>query len=100
VCKLIKMNAETRVEKSRIDDLIGQLEDTAAEKDAVIYNIMRRNAGWGILWYEKSRLPGGYNHEYNRDRPLDNEWRKGLIVYKYYPTLFECIEKELERLRT
>ena len=68
--------------------LIEKLEEMANENGAIIYNICHRNAGWGIQWHESYRCSSA-----------SDDWRKGLVVYKYYPTLFEAVQAELERLK-
>ena len=68
---------------------IDKLEEMANEDGVTIYNICHRNAGWGIQWHEPTRSPS--------DKAPD--WHKGLVIYRYYPTLFEAVQAELERLK-
>jgi hypothetical protein len=57
-----------------------------------LYNIMFRNAGVGLLFYE-----GVYDEE---GFP-PGDWKKDLRVNKYYDTLIEAVEAEYrERVRT
>ena len=67
-------------------NLISKLEETANKNGATIYNICHRNAGWAIQWHEK-----------NKQGDSDN-WKDGLIIYKYYPSFTEAIEAEIKRL--
>lgn len=64
-----------------------------------LYNILFRNAGVGLLFYEP---PAGFEIEYMMGSGIGyhikDEWRKYLVVRHYYPTLEEAVSAELERL--
>lgn len=66
--------------------LIEELESAANETGATIYNICHRNAGWAIQWHELSR-------QGNSD-----EWKDGLVIYRYYKSLFEAVREEFSRV--
>jgi hypothetical protein len=74
-----------RLKRWSIMSDINLLEAEAATLGNVIYNICRRVAGWGIQWYEENRV-------------ITNNWKDGLVVYKYYPTFEEMLEAELSRI--
>ena len=57
--------------------LIDDLETAANKMGATIYNICQRNAGWGIQFHD---------------------WKTGLIMHCYYPTLYEAVRGELSRI--
>lgn len=61
---------------------IEKLDALAQERGITIYNICHRNAGWGVQWLEIE----GPN------------WKNGLVVYNYYPTIAEMIAVETARL--
>ncbi len=67
-------------------DDIEKLESIANEKVATIYNICHRNAGWAVQWHEEKR------------QGLSENWKDGLVIYRYYPSLKEAIKAETERL--
>ena len=67
-------------------DDIEKLESIANEKGATIYNICHRNAGWAVQWYEEKKQGDSDN------------WKDGLIIYKYYPSFAEAIKAEIKRL--
>jgi len=67
--------------------LIDELEATANKTGATLYNICHRNAGWAIQWHEAARCSSA-----------SDDWREGLVIYQYYPTLFEAVLAELARI--
>lgn len=96
-----------------LESLFNRLEALAAERGAVLYNILHRQAGWGIEWWEESRcmtpepsLAGSSPTDYGdfllwlqaASRVNDARLSEGRIVYAYRPTLREAIEAEIERL--
>lgn len=62
---------------------IEKLESLANEHGHTIYNILHRNAGWGIQWATKQGA----------------EYKDGLVVYFYRPTLAEAVADEIKRIR-
>ena len=66
--------------------LINELESAANKNGATIYNICHRNAGWAIQWHEEKKQGASQN------------WKDGLIIYRYHPTLIEAIKAEFIRL--
>jgi len=62
----------------------------AIEKMATIYEIVYRNAGVGITFYEGERMSG---HEAYQDT-----WRRHLVVHAYYPTFEAAVDAEYARL--
>lgn len=69
-----------------VGGLIDELISTANKKGITIYNICFRNAGWAIQWYEAERQ--GENPE----------WKTGLVIYRYYSTLEDCVNGEFIRI--
>lgn len=67
--------------------LLGELEAAGNKVGMTIYNICHRNAGIAIQWYDKAK------------QGRSNNWKDGLFVDRYYPTLKEAIEGELIRVR-
>lgn len=65
---------------------IDELERLANERGATIYNIAHRNAGWGIQWHDPVRQKG-------------DDWKSGIVIHTYYPTLAESVTEELKRLK-
>ena len=59
------------------------------EKSSTIYNIHYAQAGIGFSFYE-----GGYDK--NGDLPFD--WRKYLVIHKYYKDFESAVKGEYERL--
>ena len=57
-----------------------------------LHNIMFRNAGVGLLFFEP---PEGF--EIN-PMEQDDTWKQYLVVSRYYPTLIEAVEAECSRL--
>lgn len=96
-------------EPQRLDSILGELQDLAADRDAVIYNICFRNAGVGIQWWEEGRVKtpeAMYNRGENlmsfgrrRSEALNRCAQEGKVIYRYYPDIRECFEAELARLR-
>jgi len=90
---------------SIIDTIIQEFEYLADKKGLVVYNIAFRNAGVGIVFFhsEKAgRMPNITSLKDWREWGITvSEWyKKGLVVYKYYPTLSKAIEEETKRLRS
>lgn len=69
-----------------VGGMIDELESLGNIKGSTIYNICHRNAGWAIQWHELPR------------QGKDEDWHKGLVIYRYYPTLSECVNGEFVRL--
>ena len=69
-----------------IGGLVYELETAANKNGATIYNICHRNAGWAIQW-----------HEEKKQGDSDN-WKDGLVIYRYYNTLAEMVKGEFVRL--
>lgn len=57
-----------------------------ALRDAGLYDIMFRNAGVGCLFYEGPRDDDGF--------AVTGEWKRHLVVNKYYPTFSQAIDAE------
>lgn len=96
-----------------IDHKIQHLQSIAAESGLVIYEILFRNAGVGIKWFDEKRcvtpeialpdFPACTSEDWTetlrkRSAALDKRLHEGLFVHKYYPTLSKCIEGEGKRL--
>lgn len=74
-----------------LEEMLEKVEAVGAVRGAGIYDICKRKAGWGILWYEDDR----------DDTPEGRRWsddKRGLVVYRYYPTIREAVRGELRRL--
>lgn len=71
------------------------------ESVATIYNIHYCNAGVGIQFYEESRDPKIFETQTvaGIEMQKDVGWRKGLVIYKYYPTFEDAVKGEYERLK-
>lgn len=70
---------------------IERLDALGRGKGLVIYAIHQANAGWGCQWYEPIS-------QQFWDETLDENWRRRLVVYNYYPTVSEMIEAETKRV--
>jgi len=69
--------------------LLDKLILSAGDHGFVLYDIMFRNAGVGLLFYNERT--GGIPAK------LNNSWKEHLSVTKYYPTFKEAIEGELKK---
>lgn len=67
-----------------------------------LYQIVFRNAGVGLMFFEGLRLTEEERMLYfSSDRPVgmkDILLNKALVVYQYYPTLDKAIDEEYKRL--
>jgi hypothetical protein len=66
-------------------------------EDLTLYNILRRNAGWGLQWHShrreaKLKLSSPYASTLDKVR-------SGLFINRYYRTFTEMVEGELKWLR-
>lgn len=71
-------------------------------KGCTLYNILHRNAGWGIMWHDEP-------HQKHQMKGLNRStlvvwskremWKLGRVVYQYKPTLREAIMAEIDRLK-
>lgn len=97
---------------------LARMEALAARRGAVVYALLRRNAGWAVHWHEESRcvtpIPpsppvlriGATVEELQTWRECARAVRdansarthEGLIVYAYKPTLIEAVDFEISRL--
>lgn len=73
-----------------IDDLI-DLVNAIAMPRTVVYNLLRRNAGWAVQWADAD----GPKFTETFERP---EIRFNLVVHGYRPTLREALLYEIDRL--
>ena len=69
-----------------VGGLVYELESAANKNGATIYNICHRNAGWAIQWHEEKKQGNSDN------------WKDGLVIYRYYNTLEEMVKGEFVRL--
>ena len=67
---------------------IEKLDALGREQGFVIYSVHQCNAGWGTQWYEGEPNPA-----------INSEWRRKIVVYKYYPTITEMVKAETERIK-
>lgn len=96
-----------------IEVLIDELQELSVPRGNIIYEILLRNAGWGVKWFETSRcktpLPvRTHSRSPSVTETVENLRRhteavaartsEGSIVYGYHPTLREALEAELERV--
>lgn len=68
------------------NDKIGELTEAGAKVGFVLYNFCFRKVGVGIMWYDESR------------HVSPEDWRKGLLIEKYYDSFGEAIDSEIKRL--
>lgn len=84
-----------------LDKLIEDVMEMGEKKGATLYNILFRNAGWGIMWYDEPHLAREIA-KLHRDTLMSwskkDKWRLGKVVYQYKPTLVEALREELVRL--
>jgi hypothetical protein len=64
------------------------LEELANKSFKTIYNICHRNAGWGIQWHEAGR------------QGTSSDFKDGLVIYQYYPSIPDMISAEYIRLNS
>ncbi len=76
-----------------LEELLEEVQDLGIARGATLHNILHRNAGWGLHWYESER-----DEWRTDDRPSDN-FESALVVYTYKPTLREAVEAEIQRLK-
>ena len=69
-----------------VGGLVYELESAANKNGATIYNICHRNAGWAIQWHEQKKQGESEN------------WKDGLVIYRYYETLEAMVKGEFLRL--
>jgi hypothetical protein len=71
-------------------------------KKATVYEIVFRNAGVALMFFELEKLSKEEQIKYFAvDRPAGDKvllLQKALVVYKYYPTLPAAIDAEYKRL--
>lgn len=81
--------------KRPLEDIIGEVN-----RLCTIYNIHYCNAGWGFILYYND----GYEKKW-KEVPHDSEhqmvsnWKEGLKVTHYYPTIREAAEETLKILK-
>lgn len=85
-----------------IDKGIQELRDLGESKGAVLYSILFRKNGVGILWFEEKRagarpkLIKGLDKVYSQ---LIQDWAgRGLHIYKYYSGISQALTGERTRL--
>lgn len=83
-----------------VNEKISLLQNFGALVGETLYEIAFRNAGVALVWHSDEKAgprPEELTlHEYVREM---GEWTKrGLVVYKYYPTLEDAIAGETDRL--
>ena len=74
------------------------LDSIEGLRDHGLYQILFRNAGVGLQFYEP---PDGYDLKYDNSILIEgvtDYWRRYLIIRHYYPTLEEALTAELNRL--
>lgn len=82
----------------------------ATEHGIMLYDIMLRNAGWGIMWSDEARIKTppidavchggpilGHIRAYSENETKRH--KESLVVYRYYRTFDEMLDGELERIR-
>ena len=69
-----------------VGGLVYELESAANKNGATIYYICHRNAGWAIQWHEQKKQGESEN------------WKDGLVIYRYYETLEAMVKGEFLRL--
>ncbi|BCG50033.1 hypothetical protein [Ralstonia phage RP13] len=74
-------------------DYFKMLDEIRSTK--VVYNIHFCRAGIGIQFFDP---PSGFDHVRFIYEPNQVDWKKYLVVYKYYPTLQEAIAGEYRRI--
>lgn len=81
----------------KLETLLTRVRLLAALRGATMFEILIRNAGWGISWHEEEREknPPQYARRYDGK----DAWRNGLVVYRYYPSLRQALRAEEKRLR-
>lgn len=90
------------MENEITDGAIRKIRELGKSKGSVIYSILFRNSGVGLLWFEEKRAGPrpqhikGIDHIYSQ---LIQEWAgRGLHIYKYYSSLSEALKEERKRL--
>lgn len=86
-----------------IEQLLHRVRVAGAKQDAFIYNILFRNAGVGVHWYEEKRA----NEQMSKTAPgviadrfdVREHTKAGLVIYRYRRTLREALRYELQRLK-
>jgi hypothetical protein len=58
--------------------------------DLTLYEILRRNAGWGILWHSEKKQA----EVQAKSGTSNNPTRDGLFVDHYYPTFEDMVRNE------
>lgn len=77
-----------------LEKLLASVQRLGEQKGATLYNILFRNAGWGVQYFEESRVSPEV-----RANPQHPRWADGLVVYAYKPTLRAALQSERERLK-
>lgn len=100
-----------------IEELLDEVQTLGAAREAALYAILVRNAGWAVEWCEVGRCttpPPARSPVPIRELPIrglvdalrrSNEAmaaraKESVVVYAYRPTLREALEFELARLKT
>ncbi len=78
-----------RKDKDSFIEVFTEMALLGLENDAMMYEIAFRNAGVGVCWHEKSRVKG----------TGPNNWKEGLVTYKYYDDMVTMVQAELARLK-
>lgn len=90
-------------------ELLDMLQSQAAEQREMLYNILYRNAGWGIQWFDAKRVETPLytpqaNHDLNQQQEMRmatqiQQQKEGLIIHGHHPTLRDCVKAEMSRLK-
>lgn len=86
------------IERSLLDELMRLGE----RHGHTLYSILRRNAGWGVQWYQPARIPVRVATKAERAPPAGmseapSNWEEGLVVYGYHPSFEEALRAEGRR---
>lgn len=102
LAEYLQVSQEGHTKDPLMDLIIGTFRQYAESKGAVLYSILFREAGIGLQWWEDNRAGARPDTRGMRLSDIvlrESEWNKrGLVVYKYYPTLSEAIAGEWKRL--
>jgi hypothetical protein len=92
---------------------LDELQAKASERSAVIYDILFRNAGVAIRWFEEARCttPDPMTNDLTVEdiragrlrEATETQHRRleeGLVIYRYYESFDECIAGEFTRLKS
>jgi len=84
------------------DDILEMVEGGLAARGRSLYNIARRNAGFGCVIFDPAWVEGGDGPPVGGAPNVhpDAQWLSGLRVSAYHPTLREALTAELRALGT